>query len=126
MLEPFATLTNPARTPADEKSGTFRQGSAAQRVVESSEPDQDPGLLSGICFGKSTLVRLLGHYLNRETEAKRLLDLCRSAAGERVGRTYSAPNRAVPRLTMSQNAEIVKLYRGGMKTVDIADRKSVV
>lgn len=67
-------------------------------------------------------VRLLGRYLNSSPEVARLRDLCNRAAGERVERTYSPPARAVPRLTMSQNVEIVKLYRGGMKPVDIARR----
>ena len=66
------------------------------------------------------MVRLLGRYLNSAPEVARLRDLCNRAAGERVERTYSPPDRAVPRLTMSQNDEIVKLYRGGMRPADIA------
>ena len=67
-----------------------------------------------------TAVRLLGRYLNFATEVNRLHDLCKRAAGERVERAYSPPERAVARLTTSQNEEIVKLYRGGMKPADIA------
>ncbi len=66
------------------------------------------------------MVRLLGRYLNFAPEVARLRDLCNRAAGERVERTYSPPNRVVPRLTMSQNDEIVKLYRGGMRPAAIA------
>ena len=51
-----------------------------------------------------------------------LRDLCGRAAGERVERTYAPPEHATPRLTVSQNVEIVNLYRGGMKPVDIARR----
>lgn len=66
------------------------------------------------------MVRLLGRYLNSSPEVARLRNLCSRAAGERVERTYSSPARAVPRLTMSQNEEIVKLYEGGMRVADIA------
>ena len=65
-------------------------------------------------------MRLLGRYLNFAPEVARLRDLCNRAAGERVERTCSSPARAVPRLSMSQNDEIVKLYRGGMRPADIA------
>lgn len=65
-------------------------------------------------------MRLLGRYLNSSPEVAKLRDLCSRAAGERVERTYSSPNRAVPRLTLSQNEEIVKLYQDGMRPADIA------
>ena len=76
-----------------------------QRVGDSSKPP---------------MVRLLGRYLNSETEVARLRDLCSRASGERVLRTYSPPDRAAPRLTMSQNEEIVKLYLGGIRPAEIA------
>lgn len=65
-------------------------------------------------------MRLLGRYLNSFPEVLRVRDLCSRAAGERIERTYSPPDRAVPRLTTSQNEEIVKLYKGGMRVADIA------
>jgi site-specific DNA recombinase len=100
MLEPFATLTNPAGTTADEKSGTSRQGSAAQRVVESSEPDQDPGLLSGICFGKSILVPLEG----LEPPTLSLGRNCSSIELQRLtARFYGADPRATSARIASSN-----------------------
>ena len=63
---------------------------------------------------------LLGRYLNHVTEAKQLRDLIDRAASEHVERVYSPPDRAPARLTVSENEQIVKLYRDGWKPVDIA------
>jgi DNA-binding NarL/FixJ family response regulator len=67
------------------------------------------------------LVRLLGNYLNLQSETKRIRDLRSRAASEHVERKTPTPRaRGASRLTASQNARITDLYQAGWKPVDIA------
>jgi IS30 family transposase len=65
-------------------------------------------------------VRLLGRYLNSQTEAERIRHLYERAAPERVGRTRSPAVRGPSRLTQQQNEQIADLYRSGRTPTEIA------
>jgi DNA-binding NarL/FixJ family response regulator len=66
------------------------------------------------------LVRLLGRYLNSETEVARLSDLCTRASGDRVERTAASSVRGPSRLTRQQNEQIAILYEAGRTPTEIA------
>ena len=72
------------------------------------------------------LVRLLGRYLNFGTEAKRLRDLCKKAAEDKVTRTTveSVSSRST-KLNAEQCEEILRRYQAGGRPVDIARDFSV-
>jgi len=65
-------------------------------------------------------VRLLGRYLNRETETRKIHSLIERAKSEHIERTYSPRAKAPARLTAEQNRRIVELYLEGRQPVDIA------
>lgn len=66
-------------------------------------------------------MRLLGRYLNSETETKKIRDLIDRARSEHQRRGYSPATRAPARLTVEQNAEIVELYKAGWAPKQIAE-----
>jgi hypothetical protein len=68
-------------------------------------------------------VRLLGRYLNSETEVARLRDLCEQAHSRPVRRTPAeegCPRRSAKKLKPAQCAEILRRYEAGDRVIDIA------
>lgn len=65
-------------------------------------------------------MRLLGRYLNSQTEARKVTQLLKRAASERVERIFPTTARWPVRLTKDQNAKIAALYAAGHRPVDIA------
>ncbi|GAA1690977.1 hypothetical protein GCM10009808_04900 [Microbacterium sediminicola] len=67
------------------------------------------------------VVRLLGRYLNSQTEVERIRDLCRRAASEHVERTHSPTPRARARRYSSDEIdEIVAMYHQLRNTHEVA------
>lgn len=65
-------------------------------------------------------MRLVGQYLNSETEVERISDLRRRATKSKVERPSPTSVRGPARLTKDQNTELVALDEAGGRPADIA------
>jgi hypothetical protein len=90
---------------------------AGRRRVRRSAPRASRGSVFRSVFRS---VRLLGRYLNSETEVKRLHDLCQWATSEHVERSPVPAGPRIAKLSSAVQVEIAQCYQAGERPVDLA------
>lgn len=89
-------------------------------LAQKRVPERTPLMNSNLLTGFDSRQRLLGRYLNSETEVERLRDLCGRTAARRPERTQPPSVRGASRLTKQQNEQIATLYGAGRTPTEIA------